>query len=175
MPEDRKKAGNHLKRGKYIYNGPAVFGAYAGSPIEWSILDVSGGHMLLISREIVAERQYHETDDMRTSWKGCTLRKWLNGDFISSAFDREERAMIDSVETDAGCEDRVFLLSRQEVTDPDLFKDDDARKGGGMYWLRSLPGYGDMADAVSISGFITRADKNKGDVGVRPVIWVDLT
>ena len=172
---DRKSADNYLKKRKFFYDSPIVtFGAFSDSPIEWKILSVSGGHFLLISKDIITRKQIHTTSDSSTSWKNCSLRQWLNDDFLNGSFDEEERAIIDSVETERGCEDRVFLLSQEEVMDTDLFRDNSARKASGKYWLRTITGYGDRAVLVDTTGYTDWAYNDNSEIGVRPVFWVDL-
>ena len=105
-------------------------------PIEWTVAAVDGSRVLLISEKILDARPYH--DDLapqKTAWDACTLRQWLNGEFLASAFSAEEQASIPEVDVDnAGREksigdvgsymvtqgspntrDRVFLPSYQEM------------------------------------------------------------
>ena len=82
--------------------------------------------------------------------------------------------MIDWAQTENGCEDELYLLSKEEIMDTDLFPDDDARMSDGSYWLRSLAGYGDKADKIDMYGFTGWAYKDKQNVGVRPAMWVNL-
>lgn len=107
-------------------------------PIEWDVLAVSGNAVLLISHNIIDEQPYHSTLEYIT-WEACTLRSWLNKDFMDNAFNQEEKAKLKSVKLEnpdsfefyepfyAGynmkcgatggneTEDKVFLLSYPEL------------------------------------------------------------
>lgn len=82
--------------------------------------------MLLISEYGIDVMPYNkESEDV--TWETCTLRKWLNNDFYSSAFSEEEQKLIEKTKvkadknpkykTDPGAdtEDRIFLLSISEA------------------------------------------------------------
>ncbi len=109
-------------------------------PIEWMVLDVEGGKALLISRYGLDAKPYH-AEYSGISWESCSLREWLNGAFLETAFTEEEREAIltTSVSNGAGqgyrgyyqeegnnTQDRVFLLSYHEAYDL-YFKSDSAR------------------------------------------------
>jgi ankyrin repeat protein len=53
-----------------------AFGNY-----KWRILDVQGGRALILTEDIIEKRRYNEKDEFVT-WKTCTLRKYLNGEFL---------------------------------------------------------------------------------------------
>ena len=90
--------------------------------------------------------------------------------FFSAAFDHEEQAMIDEVETDDGVEDRIFLLSKEESED--FFGMLEGYACGEVYWLRSeMRG---NAYVVSRGGMIDHRRKDHSDTGVLPVMWVNL-
>ena len=57
------------------------FGQYQGNPIEWIILDSQGNRILLLSKRAVETLPYHSTDEPVT-WESCSLRSWLNGEFL---------------------------------------------------------------------------------------------
>lgn len=102
-----------------------TFGNYHGST-EWIVLEKEGNQLLLLSKEGIALMAYYEWDESVT-WEGCTLRTWLNYDYISDAFSEEEQNMIQSTwisnednpeyGTEGGNDtfDKVFLLSIEEV------------------------------------------------------------
>ncbi len=95
-------------------------------PLEWFVLDQKDGKRLLLSRTCLACMAYHEMDGDIT-WEDCTLRAWLNGDFLGEAFSGQEQQIIalthnenpdeDRHGTEGGndTEDRVFLLSEIEA------------------------------------------------------------
>ena len=88
------------------------------------------GKALLLSRYGLDHLPYHAKDE-KTTWEGCTLRKWLNSDFLQAAFTPEEQTRIPETKVDNSkgqgfkkwkkvkggkdTEDRVFLLSYMEA------------------------------------------------------------
>ena len=143
-----------------------VFGRYPQASknenalIEWLVLKNDGSKALLISKYALDCQQYN-TSDRNVTWETCTLRKWLNGSFINSAFSVDEQKQILSTtvtpdySTDPGnnTKDRVFLLSIAEAEK--YFGSDStrqcqgtvycyaqgaykARNGNCWWWLRSL-------------------------------------
>ena len=114
-------------------NGPPFisFGGY-----DWDKLDertVDGKRqVLLITREVIERRAYNDKFSGAT-WKTCTLRKYLNGEFLKR-FSEEDQARIELTrnenpdntwgsysgkryKTPGGdpSDDQVFLLSVEEV------------------------------------------------------------
>ena len=174
------------------------------SPIEWLVLDKEkDGTLLLISRYVLNCKPYNEkfTD---VTWETCTLRKWLNSEFLKNAFTEEEKVKIlltelkneDNPEygTEGGnnTKDMIFLLSIQEARR--YFSIDVARQckptdyatkktiyvsaenGAYVWWLRSPGSNSYGAASVDYDGdFFARGD-NVGDdnVGVRPACRVNL-
>ena len=155
------KKGNIIEFGKY----PQYKYSFISTPIEWLVLDVKGNEALLISRYGLDRKRYHPVWE-NTTWEDCDLRKWLNNDFIKSAFSEEEAKKIkvselkneDNLEyrTRGGnnTKDRIFCLSINEA-EHYFGSDNDrqckptayARKQGlyvendcCFWWLRS-PGY----------------------------------
>ncbi len=76
-----------------------VFGSYpqgsgdAREPLEWLVLETEGDKALLLSRYGIAFRSYHE-DRENSLWQDSDLRKWLNDDFLKTAFSPEEQQRI---------------------------------------------------------------------------------
>ena len=73
-----------IKCGKYeqdnnLENGP--------EPIEWIDLDYDDqeNKSLLLSKYGLDASQYH-ADGGEITWEGCSLRNWLNWDFLNDAF-----------------------------------------------------------------------------------------
>ena len=143
--------------------------------IEWIVLANDGHTATLISKYGLDAKQYNMEYESVT-WESCTLRKWLNGDFLNAAFSAEEQARLETVtvtadknpkyDTNPGndTQDKVYLLSIDEVNA--LFSSDDARKcqateyakvqgvyvgdsGNCWWWLRS-PGL-NSHDAVYVT------------------------
>lgn len=162
--------------------------------IEWLVLKNDGSKALLISKYALDCQQYH-TSRIFGTWETCTLRKWLNGTFISNAFSHEEQAMILSTTTEsADTKDRVFLLSRGEAQK--YFSSDSTRQcqgtaycyaqgaykdrdGNCKWWLRSPVDSGWTA-YVSDLGGLENYDReysccvDKDTIAVRPALWINL-
>lgn len=95
-------------------------------PIEWYVLHKSDAKMLLISVYGLVAKPFHETFGDIT-WEGCTLRAWLNNDFLNRAFTTEEQSCIawtnvkatenSFYETNSGTDtvDKVFILDGGEA------------------------------------------------------------
>ncbi len=131
-PEERKSwngvsAGSIIRFGSYEQdnnpdNGP--------EPIEWMVLDVQDGKALLLSGYGLEAKPYN-TEMTDVTWETCTLRAWLNSDFLNQAFGAMEQTAILTTLVDNSTsqgyspfkttggnntEDKVFLLSYAEAT-----------------------------------------------------------
>ena len=105
--------------------------------VEWLILAKEGNKILLSSRYALDCQRYNTSDTSET-WETCSLRKWLNDTFLSTAFSEEERAMIHRIRVSAdknprystnpgnNTTDQVFLLSIKEANQ--YFNSNEARK-----------------------------------------------
>lgn len=94
--------------------------------IEWDVLEVQDGKAMIISKYALDCQPYNQKYASVT-WETCTLRQWLNQDFLNTAFSVEEQKKIVSTKiandenpfygTDGGNDttDRVFLLSTDEI------------------------------------------------------------
>lgn len=132
--------------------------------IEWLVLEVKDGKALAISKYAIDCKQYN-TSYTDVTWETCSLRKWLNNDFINTAFSDDEKAMIPTVTTSVDgkneystnpgneTQDQIFLLSISEADK--YFTSDTARQckptdyavaegayvnsdnGNCLWWLRS--------------------------------------
>ena len=122
--ENRKepKVGDVIKFGKYTQSSTSA----TAKVIEWQVLDKQDGKALVISKRALDGRKYNETVESVT-WETCSLRAWLNTEFLDKAFSAEERAAIPTVTVSADknpsfdtppgnkTEDKVFLLSINEA------------------------------------------------------------
>ena len=80
-------------------NRTVEFGSYIQTlgadpmPIEWYIIAEEDNKQLLLSKYILDSFVYHEvyTD---ITWEMCSLRYWLNNEFIFTAFNEEEQTRI---------------------------------------------------------------------------------
>ena len=187
------KIGNTVKFGSYPQNTDEK------EDIEWQVLDIKDGKALLISTYALDCKKYN-TSFTNVMWKTCTLRKWLNGDFLNAAFSADEKAMIPTVTVSpltgrssaSATQDKVFLLSITEAMR--FFPNDrvrtckptefavangayvDSDTGNCWWWLRS-PGFNasyasfvDDDGAVSGYGGTVLIDVN----AIRPALWISL-
>ena len=192
--------GEYIKFGAYEQDNNTSNGK---EDIEWLVLEVKDGKALVISKYALDYQQYN-TSYTDVTWETCTLRKWLNNNFLGSAFTANEKAMIPTVTVSAdknpeystypgnATQDQVFLLSITEANK--YFSSDSARQckpteyavAGGAYvnssngncwwWLRS-PGYfQNDAAVVSDVGDVYEHDRgvDRDDGAVRPALWIDL-
>lgn len=120
------KVGEIIKFGTYEQDGNENNGK---EPIEWQILKVEGDRALIISRHGLDCKKYH-LEYGGTNWKDCSLRYWLNEDFLQEAFTSNEQKFIATTSVDNSAsqgnpkwklkngettEDKIFLLSYQEA------------------------------------------------------------
>ena len=104
--------------------------------IEWLVLDKKDDAVLVISKHVLEDKSFGRNDD---TWETCSLRKWLNADFINDAFSTAEQSKIQStqvaadknayyrsVDPGSATMDKVFLLSGSEAGK--YFTSDESRK-----------------------------------------------
>ena len=114
---------------QHSWPGDTLFmGTYAGEPLQWRVLDRDDatGRVLLITEYVIEDIAYLEGGG-NTTWAECTLRPWLNGEFIETAFTADEqRFLVETMlmtpgstkfQTRGGSPttDRVFCLSIEEL------------------------------------------------------------
>lgn len=168
--------------------------------IAWLVLEVKDGKALVVSKYALDCKQYN-TSNTDVTWETCTLRKWLNNDFINAAFSSYEKAMIPTVTVSAdknstnpgnATQDQVFLLSITEANK--YFGSDSARQckptdyavangsreshSGNLcwWWLRSPGSTQDSAAYVYSSGGVIESgnDVDYNDGAVRPAMWITM-
>ena len=119
------RAGDYVTFGSY----PQTAEGTDRTPIEWLVLDVQDGKVWVISRYALDAGPFH-AEDTAVTWENCTLRAWLNSDFLHTAFSDGEQASVLLTEVDNSSaqgygewdrggdgptEDWIFLLSYAEV------------------------------------------------------------
>ena len=170
--------------------------------IEWLVLAKKGNRILVISDKAL-DCQTYNSSITSVTWETCTLRKWLNNDFINAAFSDDEKAMIPTVtvsadknhqyDTDPGnaTQDQVFLLSIVEAKK--YFSSDSAKQcsptnyavANGAYksydnvcwwWLRSPGCYQSSVAFVDFDGSVGRGGHYvDNDISaVRPAMWITI-
>ena len=156
-------------------------------PLVWKILSIRDGKALLMCDKAVDMMEFDRSG--KADWDKSSIRKWLNKDFLDTAFSDEEKYAIDYENESTG--DAVFLLSSDEYIDFVYKKDfelgaveltetakDHARVGKIPYdefscWLRSCSdAYVMIVDGDGIfDNIVCKADKPNAVV---PCIWVEL-
>lgn len=194
------KAGDYVFFGEYEQDNNTSNGK---EDVEWLVLEVKDGKALVISKYALDHKPYN-TSNTDVTWETSTLRKWLNNDFLGSAFSANEKAMIPTVTVSADknpnhstnpgntTQDQVFLLSITEVNK--YFNSDSARQceptdyavangvsefGSGCcwWWLRSP---GDTRNSAANVGSVGDVDEEYGayicsdGAAVRPALWIEL-
>ena len=166
------------------------------------MLEVKDGKALVISKYSIDCKPYNTTKDDVT-WETCSLRTWLNDDFINSAFSNEERLTISTVtvsaesnpeyDTEPGnaTQDKMFLLSISEVNkysfggakacEPTSYAIANGlyvnTADGNCGWFLRSPGrYQYNAVIARTDGEVNTGgiDVSYIGVAVRPAMWIDL-
>lgn len=87
------------------------------APIVWDVLKEEGDKMLVLSHKCLEYRVFND-GQKQANWGKSELRRWLNDEFISEAFNAEEHKQILLTKVKEkrvkATEDRVFVLSEEE-------------------------------------------------------------
>ena len=125
MSKKQIKKGDYVKFGRY----PQTAEGNDMTPIEWLVLEVQGNKVLLLSRYGMDAKPYN-TEWGNFTWEKCTLRRWLNKEFMNKAFSSAEQKKILMTKVDNSqsqgysgwntsggnnTEDKLFLLSCGEA------------------------------------------------------------
>lgn len=190
--------GDYIEFGEYEQDGDESNGK---EDIEWLVLDKEEDRILVISKYALDCQPYNDVDEDIT-WEECTLREWLNDEFINNAFTAEEKSAIPTVTVKAGknpsydvdpgkdTRDKVFLLSADEAKK--LFKENSERvcqatayavfngvwddPKGDFWWLRSPGATADYASCIGETGYIHALGHyaSRDNLSVRPAMWIEL-
>ncbi len=123
------KVGGIVRFGHYEQDGDTTNGP---EEIEWIVLEVSkeSHTALVISKYGLDVQPYHKKKNVAVTWETSSLRKWLNRDFLNTAFSDEEQGFIrvtlvanDKTQGYKGykssggndTKDKIFLLSYAEA------------------------------------------------------------
>lgn len=191
--------GDIVTYGNYEQDG---FYSNGEETIEWIVIARDrDNHALLLSRYCLDALPYNE-DGGDVTWEDSSIRAWLNGEFLESAFGGDPNGFICTAEcktkdgrsgTDGGenTTDRIFLLAVDEVTQ--YFPKESSRRapvteyakeqgaeydknGNGWWWLRTPGKTQDMAAGVHTAGGVNYdgRDVDRTDLCIRPALWLDL-
>ena len=162
-------------------------------PLEWIVLDKYENSYLLITAEVIDEVCYNDEWDV-TSWQSCSLRSWLNEEFIEEAFTEAQTSQISYTEhTDVDgnyTSDQVFILSPWELEN--YFSSNSDRTAGATdyaeargvyeysngncwYWAAEEGADPHYARYVNCEGAILEYGMLvfNNSFGVRPAMWVE--
>ena len=192
------KVGSYITLGKYEQDNNLSNGA---EPIEWLVLEIKNGKALVVSKYALEQRTYNTTKE-HVNWSTCSLRQWLNNDFLNTAFSDKEKALLSTtaVTTDRNpiyntspglsTQDKVFLLSITEAnkyftsnTARQCFATPYATGNNSNYntyysWRLRTPGNSQKYAAVVRA---TGSIDNNGFIVtaettyIRPAMWIDLS
>lgn len=191
--------GDIVTYGNYEQDG---FYSNGEETIEWIVIARDrDNHALMLSRYCLDALPYNE-DGGDVTWEDSSIRAWLNGEFLKSAFGGDPNGFICTAEcktkdgrsgTDGGenTTDRIFLLAVDEVTQ--YFPKESSRRapvteyakeqgaeydknGNGWWWLRTPGKTQDMAAGVHTAGGVNYdgRDVDRTDLCIRPALWLDL-
>ena len=187
-----EKTGEIEKENEAKLKNPKVgdeiyFGTNYGQRMWWKVLKTEDGKALVITTDNVREAMPYHEYCVDITWSDCTLRKWLNNEFINGCFTEAERARIVSctlnnddntafianIPGGASTTDKIFLLSINEAKT--LFADDQSRANGTSWWLRSPGIFEDKAAEVEEEGKVHDGGSYVSFYnGVRPALWLNL-
>ena len=156
-------------------------------PIEWILLEKNRSSALIISKYALDFKPYNTTRKS-VIWGDCSLRSWLNGEFLTKSFTEEEQSILlfNKTEPRNTIMDKVFLLSVNDAKK--YFTDDNSRRCQKMpsklskesecsWWLRT-PGVDSqtfVAVVNSLGGILTKGvPVDAQNRAVRPVIRLSL-
>lgn len=162
-------------------------------PIQWIPLFEHDGKVLLISRYILDYKCFNDTTmASATSWENSSLRKWMNRDFLNSAFSSSEKdrivvTMVQDYKADnvlgGTTPDKVFLLSKDQAFS--YFASDSARATTSTPYAKSQKSYATnsywLINSYSSDLYkylINSEGKNENNPrvneseGIRPAIWI---
>ena len=162
---------------------------------DWIVLDKQADKVLVLSKYSLEGKSFHDYSMATPGWENCTLRQWLNGEYLNNNFEALERELIlsetvsNSANPDSGTvvgsdtTDRLFLLSYEEVmrympqnNDRLLTKKDSTINIS--WWLRTAGNttgkacYVDKNGAINTTGdhvFLLNSQHH-----VRAAMWIDI-
>ena len=171
--------------------------------IEWIVMKNEGNQVLLLSKYVLDAKPYNNEEWGDVTWETSDIRQWLNNEFYTTAFNKAEKAKIQTsltknednskYGTNGGndTEDKVFLLSEKEAET--LFSNDDERiakvtgyaEKSGVYvneekvawwWLRSPGRYSSSAAVVGSDGWVYGDGSIVSGAydGVRPALHLNI-
>lgn len=95
--------GDYLQLGRYEQDGDTENGPEA---LRWKVLEINGATATLITPYCIDIQPYHNTPNEAVNWGQSSLRNWLNGEFMDTAFTDQEKSVliqtgVENFDTDA--------------------------------------------------------------------------
>ena len=188
------EVGDTIKFGYYEQDNDETNGK---EEIEWFVLEKQQGKVLVVSRYGLDCQPYNDIHE-NVTWESCTLRKWMNEEFLEAAFDNNQQNQLVETslknksnreyETDGGrnTTDKVFLLSIDEAEEYISSEDEKFCKpteyvvaqnvsvadNFSCWWLRSYRS--DECEAVYRSLDYYGYDDISLPNAVRPAMWINI-
>ena len=191
--------GTHFFFGSYEQDNDTSNGK---EDIEWQVLEKQEDKVLVISTYGLDCQPYNDEDESVT-WENCTLRSWLNDEFIKTAFSKDEQKLVAEANlknadnskygTDGGKDtvDKVFLLSIDEAkkyfsADADrICRPTEYAEAQGVWleddvncwWRLRSPGKEqNLSTSISYEGSVNISGGDvDNDYGAnRPALWINL-
>ena len=113
-----------MKKHSFHIGDIVSFSSIEEKEIEWKILTIDGEGALITSCYGVSLHAFNNNPSPST-WRTCSLRTWLNHDFLCSSFSDKEQEKIHSIVlaeekseisfSDDQETDKVFILSEEEA------------------------------------------------------------
>lgn len=161
--------------GYYDWSGKS-YAYFKFEPIKWRVLSNKKGTVLLMSEYGLDDRKYN-FEYVDITWADCTLRSWLNSDFLTSAFNAKERKLIKTAKvknndnsyygTEGGkdTKDKVFLLSLEEIVNTkygfasDRYEDDISRRCSATDYAKAMGAYTAYSEGYYVDDYKTKEGK----------------
>ncbi len=188
-PLDSAEVGDTVVYGSYEQDGKDSNG---NEPIEWEVIAKEDDKILVISKYALDNTEYNEGRGAWSNvydpvtWETCSLRAWLNNEFLYEAFsDEEQQNIVDSALTtpegwngvEAGNDtiDKVFVLSVEEaerymndeerMCQPTKYleskgvyvEEDPSRGKGNVWWFLRTSGIGGERALIVIGDGVVHA------------------
>ena len=186
---DYKQSGSYMQKCErfleFQVGGTVTFGRYHGQDITWKVLAKEGRRFLLLSEGVIDHIPFH-FERSEATWSNCSLRTWLNRQFMEEAFTLQERMSILLIHhqnnidprwdnnNGADTKDKAFVFNLKELNEY-LPKQED-RAIGDWWWLRGHGCSNTNQQAVYNDGtvYADGVGSHHDDVGVRAAMWVNV-
>lgn len=86
------------------------------TPIRWIKWDNDeDGKVLLMAEKCLDSKPFHDTEE-EVAWKDCTLRSWLNEEFLADAFSEQEQSAIVETTHDTKAALSMFADRKEDIS-----------------------------------------------------------